>query len=73
MVSVGPLVAYTALTVAAALLVGHPTPSIFAIGAVLLLLLSAGIHNAWDIVTYVAITLPHQQSESPQESQPARD
>ena len=33
----------------------HPMPSSFAIGAATLLLIFVGIHNAWDVVTYLAI------------------
>lgn len=50
-----PLVAYAALVVAAMLLPGNPTPALFAVGAVTLLLLFIGIHNAWDVVTYLAL------------------
>ncbi len=50
-----PLVAYTALVVAALLLPGRPTPALFGIGAVMLLLLFSAIHNAWDVVTYIVI------------------
>ncbi|MBA3826474.1 MAG: hypothetical protein H0X24_21555 [Ktedonobacterales bacterium] len=60
-----PVIAYTTIVIAAALLVGHAVVSLFIFGAVMLLLLFAGIHNAWDIVTYVAITLPNQHSDVP--------
>ena len=50
-----PLAAYTALVVAALLLPGDPTQALFVIGAALLLLVVVGIHNAWDLVTAVAI------------------
>jgi hypothetical protein len=46
-----PLVAYIALLVAALLLPGNPTPALFGIGAVSILLVFIGIHNAWDAVT----------------------
>jgi hypothetical protein len=48
-----PLVAYTALLVAALLLRRDPTPCLFVIAATALLLLFIGIHNAWDAVTYI--------------------
>jgi len=48
-----PLVSYTALVVAALVLPGYPAPALFVIAAVTLLLLFIGIHNAWDVVTYV--------------------
>jgi hypothetical protein len=49
-----PLIAYGALVVAAFLFLGDPTPALFIIGASMILLLSIGIHNAWDTVTYIA-------------------
>ncbi|HEU4784628.1 MAG TPA: hypothetical protein VFS83_14900 [Ktedonobacterales bacterium] len=49
-----PLVAYGALVVAAFLFLVDPTPALFVIGAAMILLLSIGIHNAWDTVTYIA-------------------
>jgi hypothetical protein len=52
--SVLPLVAYATVLTAATLLPGGPTAGLFAIAAAVLLLLFAGIHNAWDAVTYAA-------------------
>ncbi|HZO72623.1 MAG TPA: hypothetical protein VFB60_10510 [Ktedonobacteraceae bacterium] len=57
-----PLLAYTALVVAAILLPGNPVPTLFSIAAVMVLLLFIGIHNAWDTVTY--ITVEYSQSEN---------
>ncbi len=48
-----PLVAYSALVVAAILFLGDPTPALFIIAAAMILLLSIGIHNAWDTVTFI--------------------
>jgi hypothetical protein len=59
-----PLVSYTALIVAAMLLPGHPAPALFVIAAGTVLLLFIGIHNAWDIVTYIAIELSQPQNTS---------
>jgi hypothetical protein len=50
-----PLVANTALLVAAILLPGNPEAALFVIGGVMVLLLFLGISNAWDIVTYIAV------------------
>jgi hypothetical protein len=50
-----PLVAYAALVVAALLLPDSPTPALFVVGGALLLLVVVGIHNAWDLVTAVAL------------------
>ena len=58
-----PLLSYTALVVAAILLPIYPGPVLFLIAAVTLLLLFMGIHNAWDVVTYMAIE--HSQPQGP--------
>jgi len=50
--------------VAAMLLPGHPVPALFVIAAATVLLLFIGIHNAWDNVTYTAITLSQPQNTS---------
>jgi hypothetical protein len=59
-----PLVSYTALVVAAIVLPGNAAPALFVTGAVTVLLLFTGIHNAWDTVTYVAIELSQQENKS---------
>jgi len=51
-----PLLAYATILVAAILLPGHAGESLFAIGASTVLVLFVGIHNAWDAVTYIALT-----------------
>ena len=50
-----PFISYTALVVAAIVLLGNPAPALFVTGAATLLLLFIGIHNAWDTVIYIAI------------------
>ena len=55
-----PLVGYAALVVAAILLARAPIASLFAIATATLLLLFIGIHNAWDVVSY--LTVQHMQS-----------
>jgi hypothetical protein len=62
--AVFPLVSYTALLVAAIVLPGNPTPALFVIGAVTVLLLFIGIHNAWDSVIFIAIELPGPENKS---------
>jgi len=52
---VGPLVAYLALLVGAALLPGSPEVALFVTGGALALLMFLGIHNAWDVVTYTVV------------------
>lgn len=58
-----PFVAYGVLIIAAILLLSNPTPEMFAIGAVTVLLLFIGIHNAWDSITYLVIDLLPPQKE----------
>ena len=50
-----PILAYTVLVISAVFLPGHPHRMLFAIGAIALLLLFIGIHNAWDAVTYITL------------------
>jgi hypothetical protein len=56
-----PLAAYAALVAAALLLPGSPTPALFVVGASLLLLVVVGIHNAWDLVTALALQSSERQ------------
>jgi hypothetical protein len=64
-----PVAAYSVLAVSALLLPGRPVPAAFGIGAVIVLLLFVGIHNAWDTLTYIAIERfqpqdePHEQQD----------
>ncbi len=51
-----PCLAYTALMVAAALLIRDSESSLFAIGSASLGLLLIGVHNSWDTVTHIVIT-----------------
>lgn len=48
-----PLIAYAALVIAAMVLPDNSSPALFIIGAVTVLLVFVGIHNAWDNVTYL--------------------
>lgn len=50
-----PFLAYAGLFASAVELGRHSTGSLFAIAAVALVLLFAGIHNAWDAATYIAL------------------
>jgi len=51
-----PMTAYALLFVGAAGLSHDQSWALFLIGVVLFLLLSIGIHNAWDTVTYLVLT-----------------
>lgn len=50
-----PSIAYTLLLLSAVYLRSQAHRSLFVVGAALLLLLFIGIHNAWDIVTYITV------------------
>ncbi len=62
--TVFPFVSYTALVVATIVLPSNPVLALFVIGAVTVLLLFIGIHNAWDTVTYVAIERSQPENKS---------
>jgi len=48
-----PFIAYAGVAIAGALLITHPAGSLFVVGAMTLLMLFIGIHNAWDTVMYI--------------------
>jgi hypothetical protein len=50
-----PFVAYITLTAGALLLIGGSPLALFVVAAATMLLIFIGIHNAWDLVTYLAI------------------
>ena len=50
-----PFISYAVLLAAAIILVRSTTVALFLIGGISILLLLAGIHNAWDTVTYIVI------------------
>lgn len=54
--AVFPLAAYAAVVAAGLVLPSGMTAPPFVIGAATLLLIFAGIHNAWDTVTYVTVS-----------------
>lgn len=58
-----PLIAYIAIAVTGVLLLITQPQGLFALAAATLLLIFIGIHNAWDIVTYIAI----ERGQNPQD------
>ena len=48
-----PFISYTVMFIAALALSRHEVVAMFMTGAVLLMVLFIGIHNAWDTVTYI--------------------
>jgi hypothetical protein len=59
-----PLVAYATLLAAAIVFSRRAVSALFVIGAVVVLLLFVGIHNAWDAVTYIARGRMTEREES---------
>jgi hypothetical protein len=59
-----PLAAYTALLLAAVVLPRAVEPALFVVAAVALSLVLIGIHNAWDTVTYLAISQREGQDKA---------
>lgn len=50
-----PIGVYLTLVAASILLPSHPAPVLYFIGAVMFALLIIGIHNAWDLVIFIAL------------------
>jgi len=50
-----PLISYTALLISGFALAAYEVTALFMVGAVTLLLLFIGIHNAWDTVTFIVV------------------
>ncbi|HYX49992.1 MAG TPA: hypothetical protein VE843_09645 [Ktedonobacteraceae bacterium] len=59
-----PFISYIGLLVSAILLPSDAVPALYGIGAVTVLLLFTGIHNAWDTVTYVAVDLLQRENKN---------
>ncbi len=62
--TVFPLISYIVLIVAAVALPTNPAPVLFILSAVMVVLLFLGIHNAWDLVTYLAVERSHSENNS---------
>ena len=59
-----PLVSYLAMVVAALLLLANAALALFIIAAAALLLVFVGIHNAWDLVVFMAFGFFEQEEKS---------
>lgn len=59
-----PFICYITLFISALLFLGNSVVTMFFIGAVSLLFLLVGIHNSWDIVTFIATMLPRNEDSS---------
>jgi len=60
-----PTVAYAGLGASAALMERAPATALFGVAAAAVLLVFAGIHNAWDTVTFIALTRDRPPREHP--------
>jgi len=60
-----PFVAYFTFLIAGVFLASRPVGTLFAVGAMSVLLIFIGIHNAWDTVTYLAIARGAETDETP--------
>src|SRR5258706_747038 len=58
-----PLIAYVAVIVAAFVLPANPALALYIVSAAMLALLFLSIHNAWDLVTYLAIERSHSENK----------
>jgi hypothetical protein len=63
-----PVAAYIGIGVGAAIIGRDVTNALFLVGAMTLLLLFIGIHNAWDTVIYVAAGHLDEVAEEPEQS-----
>ncbi len=59
-----PLVSYCAMLVGAWMLPAHAAAALFAVAAAVATLIFTGIHNAWDIVTFIAVAPKTPPDES---------
>ena len=59
-----PLIAYLVLIVAAIALPANPTLGLYIVSAAMVVLLFLSIHNAWDLVTYLAVERSHSENKS---------
>jgi hypothetical protein len=59
-----PLIAYIVLIVAAIALPANPALALYGISAATVVLLFLGVHNAWDLVTFLAVERYHSKNKS---------
>jgi hypothetical protein len=63
-----PVVAYLAILAGSVLLLILPTFAMFVLGVSVVLLIFIGIHNAWDVVTYITLFRDIEDEEKRQAS-----
>src|SRR5215217_6607204 len=67
-----PLLANILLIVAGFVLPNQPSSALYIVGLAMLLLLLAGIRNAWDMVTFLAVERAHSDNKSTEQRQAMR-
>lgn len=60
--SILPMISYTLLFLSGILLMSRTTLALFMAATMTIVLLLTGIHNAWDTVTYIVVTLPKKDA-----------
>jgi hypothetical protein len=65
---VSPLGAYVAVIVAAFALPANPALALYIVSAAMAALLFLGVHNAWDLVTYLAIQRSHSDNQNTEQT-----
>lgn len=65
-----PLISYSALAVGGALLLWNSEAALFVVAGAMLLLIFDGIHNAWDVATYIVVqqVLPQDEGDETDET-----
>jgi len=64
------VLAFLILAISGLFAASYTTASLFGVGAVVLIILFSGIHNAWDAVTYHIFVSRHSHSEPTDRSEP---
>jgi len=65
-----PLAGYAAIALAAFIARSNVAMALYIVGAAVLVLLFAGIHNAWDAVTYHVFSKRQEQGKAEQRAEP---
>lgn len=58
-----PIVAYAAVLISGLLMARRPAPALHLVGAIAILLLFIGIHNAWDAAVWLSMKKKEQKEE----------
>jgi hypothetical protein len=65
-----PLIGYLGIVAAAIFLPSVTVTSLFALAGATILMIFIGIHNAWDVVTFLVTDLPDDSSSSSESKEP---